>query len=825
MINNKQNTITENRSEVEGMICQYFNVEFYLSQSESPDPAEINDLIMHYIEVGAAKGLDPAPWFSTDYYRKTNVDVAAAEIDPFTHFLLYGHLEGRAPLPNLENLSLNELADLDLKNLRRERKAVAGVDKKDRKSSEFRNFLDKCLEEFKQQRSGSPKVSVIVPNYNHREFLAERLDSILYQSFESTEIIVLDDASTDGSEDVIKEYQEKFPNRIKFIPNTQNSGNVFKQWRKGFDQCQGDFVWICESDDSAETDFLEKLVPAFDDLAVMIAFCKIQFIDSDSREIEGLDAYRERAESNIWGSNRSGPAAAWFSGSFSVHNIIPNVGGCLIRRQEIEDSIWQTAQEFSILGDWFLYLALSRGGKLAYVCDATTYFRQHGANTSVKSFKGERYYQEHEKLAINVKSQWNITEDTTWRFYKQLNDQFDSVFKEDGSIFDHISLDRVLGTKRNGQHILIGFLGFHVGGGEYFPIFIANALVRNGINVSMLALDVTDVNSEMYSLLDSRIPVYAASDVRGMGSKEFLKQTGVTLINSHHIGVEGLFFLELGFQSDIPYVVTLHGTYEVAEVDEYHMTKIVRNVDHWMYTADKNLRHLRKRSWAKAEVTKLPNATPVDHKPCHITREVLGVNDDAFVFILVSRPVKEKGWEEAINSFIELQKTQSNIVLLLVGESEYQEDLEDEYADIEDLYFLGFQANIHGLMRMSDCCLLPTRFPGESYPLILIQALQNGLPCVSTDIGEIPNIIVKEGMSAGVLIEHQHDDFQNMLTDAMSDIQDKEIYAQKQQTACAIGESYCIDLLADSYLKIFSELHDKEANCVNEEEKTGVIIA
>jgi len=790
------------------VLRKYFHAEYYRSHSNAPDTDDIDELVNHYVSYGADAGLDPAPWFNTEYYLQVNVDVANAGVEPFSHFVEYGHLEGRSCLPGFANLSLSELVELDLRDIKSAKKCKLKKQRDKELKSDFQVFLDNCLEDSKPQEDDvAPVVSVIVPNFNHEEFLAERLDSILYQSFESIEVIVLDDASSDNSDEVIRRYEKKYPDKIQYVKNISNSGNVFKQWRKGIDLCRGNFIWICESDDSAETDFLEKVVPQFDDLAVMIAFCKVQFIDKESIELDGLDAYRERAESNVWGSNRSGPAAAWFSGSFSVHNIIPNVGGCLIRRQHIEDSVWETAQEFDILGDWFLYLCLSRGGKIAYVSSATTYFRQHGRNTSVKSFRGTSYYEEHEKLATNVKQHWNITDDTTWRFYKQLNSQYDSIHDDSGKLLEYLSLDKILSSSRCKEHVLIGFLGFHVGGGEYFPIFMANALANKKINVSLLALDTSSISKDMYDLLDSRVPVYSAADVRGLGSQEFIAQTGVTLINSHHIGVEGLFFLEQSESLDIPYVATLHGTYEVSGIDEYYMTKIVRNVDHWMYTADKNVNHLEKRSWATAERSKLANATPIDFNPFHLSRKLLEIDDGTFIFVLVSRPVKEKGWEDAIRSFIDLRAEELDIALLLVGEGEYQEELAEEHEDVKGLYFLGYQQNIHGLMRMSDCCLLPTRFPGESYPLILIQALQNSLPCISTDIGEIPNILINDGKSAGSIIEHDNDElFQESLTEAMRSVLDEVDYNSMKDIASKIGESYSIDILADDYIEIFDYL-------------------
>ena len=85
------------------------------------------------------------------------------------------------------------------------------------------------------------KVSVIIPNYNYQDYIIERIDSILLQTYPIYELIILDDCSTDNSVEVInkkieeikKEYKDL---KIQFIINEKNSGGcVFKQWKKGFD--------------------------------------------------------------------------------------------------------------------------------------------------------------------------------------------------------------------------------------------------------------------------------------------------------------------------------------------------------------------------------------------------------------------------------------------------------------------------------------------------------------------------------------------------------------------------------------------------------------
>src|SRR5580704_3035040 len=103
-----------------------------------------------------------------------------------------------------------------------------------------------------------PTISVIVPNYNHARFLPKRIESIIHQTFQDFELILLDDCSSDDSRSILAQYAGDPRVRIEF--NRENSGSTFKQWNRGVRLAQGKYVWIAESDDYADPQLLERLV-------------------------------------------------------------------------------------------------------------------------------------------------------------------------------------------------------------------------------------------------------------------------------------------------------------------------------------------------------------------------------------------------------------------------------------------------------------------------------------------------------------------------------------------------------------------------------------
>ncbi|UNZ53652.1 glycosyltransferase [Agrobacterium tumefaciens] len=647
------------------------------------------------------------------------------------------------------------------------------------------------------------RITAIVPNFNHARFLPQRLDSILAQTYPLIDILVLDDCSSDDSRSVIDSYVKRYPERIRAIYNSENSGNVFRQWQKGHSQATGDLVWICESDDFCEPTFVERTISAFRDPSVMLAFGRIQFANNDGNYLPGLDHYREESEPGIWDTRTIRPAATWFRGGFGVKNVIANVGGSLWRRFDIPDSAWEEARSFKIMGDWYLYSVVAGGGQIAYEPGAVSYFRIHDNNTSGSSAQAKpEYYKEYFRLMAALKARWKIPNETLGRFL----DSCRSIYRHAGSVgadFDQLVPEDALRTlPQSNIHVLVGILGFSFGGGEIFPIHLANALYRKGIMVSILQMHDADDHPDVRRMLNSGIPVYTANAVRDMGVQNFLKDAGISVVNSHVANVEA-FLLEDGNIS-IPYLATLHGSYEAMDVAKSRIERWSKSIDKFAYTADRNLAPFEQLRVPREKFLKVPNAMPVDEIAFPKSRAQLGIADNAVVFSMVARGAEGKGWEDAVKAYLLLRQRQPDVpmALLMVGEGPSTEAAKLLAASDSTIHFLGFVKEIYGLYRISDVALLPTRFPGESFPLCLIQALQVGVPCVATDIGEIRAMSKIDDKQAGIIISNTSDTdkFVTELTAAMEAILNVTVRDDLKGNANALSKAYDIDLLADEYI-------------------------
>lgn len=227
----------------------------------------------------------------------------------------------------------------------------------------------------------SPRVSVIIPNYNHGAFLSARIESVLNQSFQDFEIILLDDCSADNSKDVIAKYSAH-PKVAQVILNEANSGSGFKQWKKGIELARGELVWIAESDDISADNFLETMVAELDrqkDLAII--FCKSAIIDDKGNRLRD---YEFSFDGNI-NSQKSWVVSGkeFCARYFCRYNVLVNASSVMFRR-ELYLKTGGVKTEFRICSDWLLWWDMLAYGNIAFLPDVLNYYRLHHHNTSAK---------------------------------------------------------------------------------------------------------------------------------------------------------------------------------------------------------------------------------------------------------------------------------------------------------------------------------------------------------------------------------------------------------------------------------------------------------
>jgi hypothetical protein len=224
----------------------------------------------------------------------------------------------------------------------------------------------------------APKVSVIVPNYNHAPYLRQRLDSIMNQTFRDFEVIVLDDASTDNSREIIQTYAH-YP-RLRFLFNGTRNGSAFKQWQKGLESARGEYIWFAESDDCASPYFLSKLLRVLEnDKSLGLVYCQSYLVDPSSRVLGDAIQWTDDLDPCRWENNFVNNGLAEIREYLSRKNTIPNASAVLIRASVLR-AIDGLDDGYRLCGDWLLWIKILLQSNVGYVAEMLNYWRQRSSN-------------------------------------------------------------------------------------------------------------------------------------------------------------------------------------------------------------------------------------------------------------------------------------------------------------------------------------------------------------------------------------------------------------------------------------------------------------
>ncbi len=230
--------------------------------------------------------------------------------------------------------------------------------------------------------NASPMVSVIMPAYNAEAFIAASINAMLGQTLTDFELIVIDDASTDRTVDVVEDLVRRDP-RVKLLRNETNLGLVGAP-NRGLDVARGTYIARHDADD---------LCPK-NKLAVQVAY---------------LEAHPDVAAVGAWGT-KFGETTGLIKGPVSAEDIelrlifdMSLIGASIVmRRSWLEEKKIRYRSDGAYAEDYDLWVQISEaGGAIANLPEVLLYYRVHG-----RSVTGSRYaYQQRAAMKVRYR-QW-----------------------------------------------------------------------------------------------------------------------------------------------------------------------------------------------------------------------------------------------------------------------------------------------------------------------------------------------------------------------------------------------------------------------------------
>ncbi len=244
----------------------------------------------------------------------------------------------------------------------------------------FDNYVFQIVKRLKPELAS---VSAIVPNYKYEAYIGERLRSIFDQTYPLHEVIVLDDASPDGSVAEILRSAESARRVVDLYINETNSGSPFPQWRKGVELAKGDYVWIAEADDLAEPTFVTRLMEQMLRAGSVLGFVDSRQIDEIGKSLgDSYRPYVNEIESGAFDRSLDMDGAEFLARFLAVKNVILNVSGVLVHRQTLLsafDTVGSDLFTYNVAGDWRLYAEICAhpGNKISYLAAPLNSHRRH----------------------------------------------------------------------------------------------------------------------------------------------------------------------------------------------------------------------------------------------------------------------------------------------------------------------------------------------------------------------------------------------------------------------------------------------------------------
>lgn len=224
----------------------------------------------------------------------------------------------------------------------------------------------------------NPKVSVVVPNYNYARYLPERIESVLNQTFQDFELILLDDASTDQSAALLERWRNH-PKVSHIVVNDTNSGSPFAQWERGIALAHGEYIWIAEADDLAAPDFLAATVFALDSHpAASVAFSGCLNIDAEAKILGSFF--------DDWNPEKNSIGVEFFPGdAYAKHNMywanyIYNASGALFRRSSFALVDIEMVRKMRNSGDWLVWASMIASTGVVLIYRHLNRMRMHGSS-------------------------------------------------------------------------------------------------------------------------------------------------------------------------------------------------------------------------------------------------------------------------------------------------------------------------------------------------------------------------------------------------------------------------------------------------------------
>ncbi|UYZ01316.1 glycosyltransferase [Peribacillus frigoritolerans] len=217
-----------------------------------------------------------------------------------------------------------------------------------------------------------PLVSIVIPAYNRPHTLQIAIDSVLEQTYPNIEIIICDDSTNNGVQEMLNPYLHSFP-QIKYYKNGRNL--FLENWHKCFDLASGEYINYLMDDDVFHKEKIEKMIYFFNEFEnITLVTSYRQTINESGEFLPPIHATtRLYQETRILDGKMLANVALT-----RCQNVIGEPTTVLFKKRDIIERFGvYKGKQYSLINDLAAWLSLLSKGKAVYISEALSYFRLH----------------------------------------------------------------------------------------------------------------------------------------------------------------------------------------------------------------------------------------------------------------------------------------------------------------------------------------------------------------------------------------------------------------------------------------------------------------
>lgn len=262
------------------------------------------------------------------------------------------------------------------------------------------------------------KVSIIIANYNYAKYLPEAIDSVLAQTYQNIEIVVVDDGSTDNSREVITQLQQRSPDKIKAL--FQSNQGQAGAYNTGFNATTGDIIAFLDADDFWKPHKLQRVVEAFSTEDVVGVLHHLEVTDAEGNILTTTGGKGQKKLDDNVAEVVLETGNAW---------CFPPTSGLSFRRSALKKVFPVDATQWRLHMDGCLIYSTAFLGKIKTLDEDLGSYRNHGEN--IHATHG---------VTTEVEAKWVVITEKT--------NQYINKFLERISYPDRVDLSRNLHYRR-----------------------------------------------------------------------------------------------------------------------------------------------------------------------------------------------------------------------------------------------------------------------------------------------------------------------------------------------------------------------------------------